>query len=222
MFDVYVNPFKRRRWRRDEYPVCLGKTLDWVLGGTKTQFCRPIDPKFVRYAIASSGVGFWRKAPDGDGWQPYLIQQNVWGTAVRCPYGEPGKKLYIKEQVKCEYQNPNSSVLYLKDGVFRQGNNDVSTLKRMSPMYMPKWAARYWLLIRSIQVKQLHGLKPWEIRAEGISGENLQEAFQQYWDEAFHVGKDLNKSRWAWQRNKQWRWYRNNPWVWVISFSRIA
>lgn len=220
MNEVYVNPFPRPC--REEADVYLGATLSWVLAGDKSQFCRPIDPGRIRYASSTNDIGVWRKAPDGDGWQPYLLKSGSWGKAIRCPYGNVGGLLRVKESAKYDLRVPSSSVLYHFDNYLRPGlGNPILTTCWSSPIHMPRWAVRHWLRIGDIKIKRLHSLTDQEILAEGVSGMDLRSSMQSYWDGAFHVGRDLGKSRWAWQRGKQWRWYVNNPWVWVVSFTYL-
>ncbi|UQN10300.1 hypothetical protein [Deinococcus sp. QL22] len=88
-----------------------------------------------------------------------------------------------------------------------------SERKRMSPIYMPRWASRITLELTSVEVQRLQHLSEKEARAEGVFPAGQIES--KYRGE----GRDLFRQKWD-QLNGKGSWDAN-PWVWNINFKRV-
>ncbi len=129
-----------------------------------------------------------------------------------------GDRLYVKEGL--EKTSTGDRMQYRRDKVHLQppvmGGAYGWRWRRdnLSPLYMPKEAARLWLEITGVQVERLTCISRDDAKAEGMwpgangleqaagrSHGNAQLAFQELWESIHGAG--------SWDLN---------PWVWVIGF----
>jgi hypothetical protein len=137
------------------------------------------------------------------------------GRAVyKCPYGVPGDRLYIKEGIIRHASIPQL-VGYYMDGCRVTEHWE----KRMTAMFMPKWAARTWLEITDVRVQRLQDISEADAKAEGPSldggpwilggkHETYRAAFFELWDS---ININAKKHPWV-----------NNDWVWAITFRKVT
>ncbi len=151
----------------------------------------------------------------------------------RCPYGQPGDRLYLKETWRiperhCEgglfgpiKEDDNGDLVEVH---YRAGHDVelAAKVKWKSPRYMPKWASRIMLDIKNVRVERVRGISSADIRAEGVDCPehdgpgifccsecpSLRAAFGSLWDSI--NGKKPGRS-WA-----------DDPWVWPIGFERVT
>jgi hypothetical protein len=193
----------------------------------KTQTRRIVKPQ-PRDVIHSHGF-------DGDKWG-YLQQTGFaiddhaehW---VRCPYGAPGDRLWVRETwcpADCMYGrecDPPQTIGYPADKsavVFddsckphavpswdlAQWNWD--SLKGKPSIHMPRWASRITLEVTGVRVERLQAITEEDAEAEGAFalGDiacSHREWFRGLWD-------SINAERAPWT---------SNPWVWVVEFKRL-
>jgi len=131
---------------------------DWgiraILAGTKTQTRRVIVPPNVAYPIPA------------------------------CPYGEPGDTLWVKEthwlgkHNDAQFAIPDVRPYTVKystgewggiesHGWFRKPENGY---KKRSAMFMPRWASRIDLTLKSRRAERVQDITPDDCEAEGIEG----------------------------------------------------
>mgnify|MGYP002772908997 CR=1 FL=1 len=87
----------------------------------------------------------------------------------RAPY-DPGDVLYVRETWDCypEYEDENAPAIYYykADGDLRpEGYREIGWL---SPIHMPKEAARIWLKVTDVRVERLQDITEDEAKAEGM------------------------------------------------------
>ena len=78
-----------------------------------------------------------------------------------CPHGEPGDYLWVRETWSqldsgfrpTDERDPELLVVYKSDHL--TGNDGPGFVKWRSPMFMPRWASRYTLLIESVCIEEL-------------------------------------------------------------------
>ena len=158
----------------------------------------------------------------------------VGGFKIKCPY-PPGTRLYVKETWAPFYWTEDYiSVCYAADGIDKEtagsrrvllknpgiakeqvrvdgGFGNIKTWR--SSRFMPKWAARLFLEVKSARAERLRNITANDIRAEGTPDtphdSNCliaeRQSFIDFWD-------SINAKRgYPWE---------NNPWVWVYEFMR--
>ena len=156
-----------------EHPILFSADMvRAILDGRKTQTRRVIvpqpddvdpEPRFEPYTWA-----FWH-----DEHYPN-------GRIMRSPYGKPGDLLWVKEGLEQEFttadaDTPNGCLaLYRRDQevVKRDGRPAMYEWSRetLSPIHMPKWAARLWLEITDVRVQRVQEISEEDAWAEGIGG----------------------------------------------------
>lgn len=183
-----------------------------ILAGTKTQTRRTVKPNRYRELPDTPRIecdaddGLWYC--DGGHWM------------VRCPYGVPGDRLWVRETWADTMSDPAEAV-YRADGE----RHPSSSLRWQSPMRMPRWASRITLEVTGVRVERLHQISAKDILAEGAVIRAHIDQFGRNPVSAFDgcVYLDL-MSLWAagWDKiNRKRAPWESNPWVWVIEFKRI-
>jgi hypothetical protein len=176
-----------------ERPILFsGPMVRAILDGQKTQTRRIVKPQ-----------------PSIEGQEPHL---------VRCPYGVPGDRLWVRETWgEGGMTKPGDPASYAADWP------DAGAIRKWRPsIHMPRWASRIDLEVTAVRVERLQAITEEDARAEGAAhriarGGDLSGAlegetpiqhvahFRDLWD-------SINGERTPWA---------SNPWVWVVSFKRV-
>lgn len=176
---------------------------------------------------------------DGDGWpliqtiEPQLIR-------ARCPYGQPGTRLWVKETFG---KIPNDGGTY----VYRATDPDWDSTedwKWKPSIFMPRIASRITLEIVSIRVERVQEISEEDAKAEGVR-DNSEPAWPhdirlcpQCGGTGLHesAGPNLGvievdcancdtyakRFRILWESINGPESWNENPWVWVVEFRRIT
>lgn len=197
-----------------------------ILDGKKTQTRRIVKPQPADHEwIEQNGDGSFSwclmgKPECGTG----VWEQNEERYPHKCPYGLVSHSLWVRETWRCfggreyEYQQEKSSIIYRCDV---NPSDDVAEWR--PSIFMPRWASRINLLIKSIRVERLNDISEAGAQAEGVepffsthpsigrdqtmtTGERISDcehraSFACLWD-------DIHGDN-SWQQN---------PWVWVVEF----
>ena len=145
---------------------------------------------------------------------------------VKCPYGQPGDLIYVRETWKPELVNREGkaySYYYLADNPQAK-----STVNKFKPsIHMPKEAARIWKKIISVRPERLQDISNEDAIAEGIrcktcriSGETGYLAPNRTDNAKFESAVKAFKSLWR-SINGPDSW-EANPWVWRIEYEIIS
>lgn len=194
-----------------EHPIIFSTPMLWaILQGRKTQTRRVIKPQPTRE------TGDWdRNAEDGEvviyrGWPTRLCESNgrnkrargeLTPAALKCPYGVPGDRLWIRETWRQPYQPTKYSngCAYLAEYGYRPDlipyREAKAAWKWHSSSHMPRWASRLTLEVTNIRVEQLRQISEQDAIAEGYATRAT-----------FLAGK--------------WAKAQGNAWVWVVEFRR--
>ncbi|MEN6533352.1 MAG: hypothetical protein ABFD89_06795 [Bryobacteraceae bacterium] len=188
------------------------------------------------YAKCGQGISLFNDewSPDGAtfrvGGACGLVHDACGQDSWRCPYGEPGDRLWVKETWKPHCEGPISAefplgtcVKYRADGVCvkpdtwdnEQGAwceaHEESTKWRPS-IFMPRWASRITLEVTGVKAQQVQDISEGDAASEGIQfispdwKKNPVGIFAVLWD-------SINLKRgFGWDAN---------PWVWVVQFKRV-
>lgn len=163
---------------------------------------------------------------------------------IPCPFGAPGDRLWVRE-TWCRAsddaigesdpqaldgrprgpEDPDTGlrpfVYYRATDDFVVDSNDEERSPWKSPIFMPRWASRILLQIKSVGFQRVQSISDDDARAEGVDLEhpvecviNGEKGTVQYLDArtAFaHLWCHING-------NSSWT---SNPWVWVVTFERL-
>jgi hypothetical protein len=208
-----------------------------LLEGRKTQTRRIVKPQ-PQEGVGEIYVGVYAPAiEDADGeLQPgpdvfgAYDEDGEWGC--RCPYGEPGDRLWVRETWAPSIRDPDSDMDHRTgdncDAVHRATDDkaewdhyasrpdgsgfDITKVKpKWRPgIHMPKWACRLTLRVTLVRVERLQSITEEDARDEGARSNEVldwthRDEFARLWDQ-------LNGERAAWA---------SDPWVWVVGFERV-
>lgn len=144
----------------------------------------------------------------------------------KCPYGQPGDRLWVREtwaiglstgnswhseddRIKSIAEPQRYSRRYAADGT--QGFWG----KWRPSIFMPRWACRLWLELTEVRVERLQECSEEDAIAEGVTVGRIVgseefsisavAAYQELW------GSINGEDSWA-----------ANPWVWVLTFRKVS
>jgi len=140
------------------------------------------------------------------------------GGSYRCPYGQVGSKLWVRETFTTIKTRDNRRFYLYKAGLPPKeelSTENLRSIKWMPSIFMPHEASRITLEITDIRVQRLQEITEKDAIAEGIPAfapngiiRNYKIPQMQYevlWDK-------INGKKYSWS---------DNPFVWVISFKRV-
>ena len=164
---------------------------------------------------------------------------------LRCPYGRPGERLYVKETwadagpMYGRDADPPQDVAYFADksavmfdGDLKPhavGRADLASwnwgkLRKRSPLYLPRWASRLTLEVVSVRLERLHKITNDDARAEGVQPIMLAgvDGGRPRRGETFYNAAHRNAFAFLWNaiNGKRAAW-STNPWVWRVEFRRV-
>ena len=201
-----------------------------ILAGTKTQTRRIAKPNdaehFNFFSIDGEAPGNRINAGKLQVWcKDYPEEGSV---HIKCPYGKPGDKLWVKETTVNVEDHGYTGPVYMESDDGRSTMDfglapapddctevEPHELKLRPSTRMPKSMARIWLEVTGVRVERLRDISAADALAEGIpntSGEIWRDA------DTLTVINDY-KDLWE-SINGPGSWDAN-PWVWVIEFRRV-
>ena len=202
-----------------------------ILDGRKTQTRRIVKPQpcFV------GAFEYWHEVP-------MLSPEHI---VRRCPYGVPGDRLWVREQLRGDGQPGNRRVgitRYGADGdmvlphcccgavICKCGENAIRAdhiwnwkNAALPSIHMPRWASRITLEVTGVRVERLQDISENDAKAEGVTDEFASETWMQSMGGAL-CGRQYRygfQIVWDSINSKRAPW-ESNPWVWCISFRRTA
>lgn len=193
-----------------EFPILFkGPLVCAILGGQKTVTRRPVKNTGL-YAIDAAIHG------------EETARRELAALATRCPYGQPGDRLWVRETTTEEVLGSGSVTRYVADDALSPQEWWYS--RRSCPsIHMPRFACRLLLEVTAVRVERLQDIDEGQAQAEGIMDHELGcsrpveldgypacdcgsisyiESFQRLWES---TGGDWDA----------------NPFVWVIDFKQV-
>jgi len=208
-----------------ERPILFsGQMVNAILDGRKTQTRRVVKPQPEQFDGRAGGE-----------WCGWPVDKD--GSLYKCPYGQPGDRLWVKETWRPRVDHDQwDCVEFRSDGAllkprFRDENDghrfsemcDSADMRWKPSIHMPRWASRTTLEITDVRVERLQDIDDKDATAEGI--DETQDTF------SVKPGQCVLKSdgatakhafRYLWDSiNAKAHPWSSNPWVWAISFKRV-
>jgi hypothetical protein len=144
---------------------------------------------------------------------------------VRCPYGECGDKLWVREVWGFEKRTEDDPLLEPVVTYRADQAEHLYPVKRWRPsIHMPRHLSRITLEVTTVRVERLQDISEADAQAEGITPKwepgcsgRLMDAFGGF---SFRPAASAYAELWE-QINGPGSWDAN-PWVWVIEFKRVT
>jgi hypothetical protein len=197
-----------------------------ILDGRKTMTRRVIKPQPLW--VAEPGIPF--KTPDAD---PKGI--------IKCPYGQKGDRLYVKETWKVDSVDDRRCRMLIDFKAIQDGYSGAEIEAKFtperykqfrkfyqkngwqSPYFMPKEAARLWLDNEGVRVERLQDITEEDAKAEGVK-DPYEYQPPEYYEQSHMRGIEYHKSAFAglWDSinaTRGYGWDMNNQ-LWVVEFRR--
>lgn len=230
-----------------ERPILFsGRMVRAILAGRKTQTRRVIKPQPPEDIGPISVERFEPTVVDRHGEEvagPEIFgafdADGEWGD--KCPYGEPGSILYVRESWRGPHEcddmkpsdiQPGSDIRYEADGnarfwsdassFYEQPAEAADGFGKLRPgIFLPRWASRIELEITGVKVERLQDISEADVLAEGIEpveNDNVRELLS--------VRTGI-RDRWAegWNRINGKRpgcSWEDNPWLWCLTFKNVS
>lgn len=187
------------------------------------------------------------------GTTPYLktgfcSHNDVCGERIRCPYGKPGDRLWVRETWAVEDCFDSWKPSDLKPNIpvaYRANRPSDTSVKWRPSIFIPRWASRITLEITNVRVERLQDISEEDARAEGVASDDevnridsaiLPTAamvglpyesdrvwFAHLWNEIngkprYVKGAGFGGETKRFESSVSWS---SNPWVWVIEFNKF-
>lgn len=191
-----------------ERPILFsGPMVKAILEGRKTQTRRVVKPQPMMPWRAWDGAAHhWQ---DGD-------------DLMRCPYGQPGDRLWVRETWSLIDDHENMACIgyaagpgidwareWIRCGVDRVEDARKFYGKSKAPsIFMPRWASRITLEVTGVRVERVQDITPEDKEAEGLN-----------WNHGY--GPAAFESLWNEINGKRGYGWEANPFVWVVEFKQI-
>lgn len=199
-----------------------------ILAGTKTQTRRVVKPQPEHPQFAKRHT----LTTDDEGIYLYMCSSTLY-SAIRCPYGKPGDRLWVREN---GWERPDRTPKMMREGADTWKpyyydadgyNNDVDRdqfkawgFRRRPSIHMPRWASRILLEIVSVRVERLQDISEADAMAEGIMSSPRPWKVGAWWSGAEGQASPTPRGAYAllWESINGSSSWNANPWVWVVEF----
>ncbi len=143
-------------------------------------------------------------------------------SATRCPYGQPGDRLWVRESVGYVPTACGSEErVFAAD--YTDGSDKAAGVRYKPSIHMPRAACRIVLEISDVRVERLKAISDEDCIAEGCSKNHNG----YYWGGPHQAGglKQMATEKQAyrdlWESIHGPDSWSANPWVWAVSFKRV-
>jgi hypothetical protein len=203
-----------------ERPILFsGPMVRALLDGSKTQTRRIVKPTGAHHIFQFRGTDDARGADEPTGEWAWGSSESVISKHIRCPYGKPGDRLWVRETFL--YVGPGSGSdlpSYREERAnpenhkatncwFRASQPD-ETLVWTPSIHMPRWASRITLEVTGVRVERLQDISEADAWSEGCPTDATWplDWYRDLWNNLAAPGADWDA----------------NPWVWVVEFKRVS
>ena len=199
-----------------------------ILDSRKTQTRRIINPQPY---IDGMGNFCWNGENFGQDFNGPCIQAiaspipSSKTKRVRCPYGKPGDRLWVRETFK----QHDEVISYKADGTWitdfqhTGGINPHENITWIPSIHMPRNASRILLEITGVRVERLQDISEEDAIAEGCIKFPFEDdhAYTFYDDDKTGHATHTGAYRKLWESLNGTGSWDLNPWVWVVEFRTL-
>lgn len=187
-----------------ERPIIFsGEMVRAILEGRKTQTRRVIKPQPEEGDLV--GFSFF----SGAGAIEFRNYSEGVSQIVKCPYGQPGDRLWVREMWSNLWNPGNDPAIYYRANNDTPREIEKGNEKWLSPIHMPRWASRITLEVVRVQAKRVQEISESDALAEGFPIDEWQKFYAIDWFQT--IWNSINAKRgWGWEVN---------PWVWMVEFT---
>ncbi len=203
-----------------------------LLAGRKTQTRRGDDMRGADRVRWHVGETHWWAGKPPQPYEGWVAQVDKLGNLLlplKCPYGQPGDRLWVREtwavEKRFDRRRPSrvpkgSRVHYLADGQKPAwaGRTRVS-------IFMPRWASRLALEVSAVGVERLLDISESDAVAEGLLQERspIGRGRPRCWSwpgalASYRRASEAYLAGWDWLNGEGAA--KKNPLVWVVEFKR--
>lgn len=219
--------------------IFTGDSIPAIQEGRKIQTRRVIKPQPNKNTYPNHQITSWKEISGA--WFPVLDNKIRAMQYWKCPYGQPGDRLWVretwgpidslgygfpknrpyKETVK-EYREKCTAdhIIYRADGEERVLDEDDPDGIERSPwkpsIHMPRWASRITLEVTGVRVERVQDIDEVDAIAEGVFVDNLPDLKTMRHPYAEHF-----KYLWDSINNSRGFGWDVNPLVCVIEFKKV-
>lgn len=218
-----------------ERPILFnGPMVRAILDGRKTQTRRVVKPAGAHHIFQFRGKEAPRGADEPTGEWAWCSSAHVVSEHVRCPYGKPGDRLWVRETfrftsdfdadsparvgercIDAGYKTAWAPIQYDADGAQRDWRwvgtppgHAVTAGRTRASMHMPRWASRITLEVTGVRVERLQAINEIDAEAEGFD------------TGPYYTPRGNFSNLWECLATPGNHWDAN-PWVWVIEFQCV-
>lgn len=183
-----------------------GDMVRAILDGRKTQTRRIIKPQPDAHGIR------WGL----QGWE------DCHGYPVKCPCGEPGDVLYVRETWRRTYNTISNKWDYIYKADGGLWVDDDGPVKWYPSIHMPKVAARIWLQVTDTTADRVQNISEWAAMEEGVEKYHKTDWYKQYGSDNGWAATAYASFATLWKCVYGEDSWDRNDWVWPVSFRVLS